>query len=214
MALADSEATLVDESPTGPPVEDEVGASLVQAAIEVFAEKGYDRAGVQEIARRAGLTTGAIYNRYAGKADLLKEAIHRSSRDELEKLFAEHGYEGHATDIVRRVGSHLASRPVDAGEALLFEAIAAARRDPEVADVVRAHLADRADRFSKVIEAAKADGSLDPSFDTDTVVRFSHTVALGFMLFDTLGVERPDPDKWTDFISRLLAALASTPQQT
>jgi TetR/AcrR family transcriptional regulator, transcriptional repressor of aconitase len=33
---------------------------LLAAAAEVFAEKGYDRAGVQEIAHRAGFTTGAI----------------------------------------------------------------------------------------------------------------------------------------------------------
>ena len=37
----------------------------------MFAEKGYAGAGVAEIARRAGVTTGAIYSRYRGKDDLL-----------------------------------------------------------------------------------------------------------------------------------------------
>ena len=37
---------------------------LIDAAAEVFAERGYDGAGVAEIARRAGVTTGAIYSRY------------------------------------------------------------------------------------------------------------------------------------------------------
>jgi AcrR family transcriptional regulator len=48
---------------------------LVAAAAEVFAEKGYDGAGVAEIAKRAGLTTGAIYGRFTGKAELLLAAI-------------------------------------------------------------------------------------------------------------------------------------------
>ena len=43
---------------------DDTTARLLTAAAEVFAEKGYDGAGVAEIARRAGLTTGAIYSRY------------------------------------------------------------------------------------------------------------------------------------------------------
>ena len=36
---------------------------LIKAAAEVFAERGYAVAGVAEIARRAGVTTGAIYRR-------------------------------------------------------------------------------------------------------------------------------------------------------
>ena len=52
---------------------DETRARLVDAAAEVFSERGYDGAGVQEIARRAGLTTGAIYGRFTGKAELLRD---------------------------------------------------------------------------------------------------------------------------------------------
>src|SRR5436309_5769611 len=80
---------------------------LIDAAAAVFAERGYDRAGVQEIARRAGLTTGAIYSRFTGKAELLQAAIQSRTTDELDDLFAQHGFEGHASDILRTVGSHL-----------------------------------------------------------------------------------------------------------
>src|SRR2546429_9740403 len=80
---------------------------LLDAAATVFAEKGYDRAGVQEIARRAGLTTGAIYGRFRGKAELLQAAIESRTTDELDELFTSHAFEGHATDILRVVGSHL-----------------------------------------------------------------------------------------------------------
>ena len=51
-------------------VQDELTERLLQAAAEVFAENGYEKAGVAEIARRAGVTTGAIYSRYSGKAEL------------------------------------------------------------------------------------------------------------------------------------------------
>ncbi len=42
---------------------DEIRTRLVQCAAEVFSERGYDRTGVAEIARRAGVTTGAILSR-------------------------------------------------------------------------------------------------------------------------------------------------------
>ena len=51
---------------------------LIKAAAEFFAERGYAGAGVAEIARRAGVTTGAIYSRYSGKSELLLEALKRS----------------------------------------------------------------------------------------------------------------------------------------
>ena len=48
---------------------------LIEAAGDVIAEEGYDRAGTQEIARRAGLTNGAIYANFRDKSELLAEAI-------------------------------------------------------------------------------------------------------------------------------------------
>src|SRR3954451_524710 len=88
---------------------------LIDAAAEVFAEKGYDRTGVQEIARRAGLTTGAIYGRFTGKAELLQAAIESKTDDELDELFNQHRFSGHATDILRTVGAHLVT-PTDNDE--------------------------------------------------------------------------------------------------
>src|SRR3954454_9960132 len=85
---------------------DDTFARLVTAAAEVFSERGYDGAGVQEIARRAGLTTGAIYSRYSGKAELLLEAIRGSSNDEFDALFADHRFDERATDLLTTVGSH------------------------------------------------------------------------------------------------------------
>lgn len=48
---------------------------LVQAAADVFREKGYPGSRVQEIARRAGFTSGALYAHFDSRAELLAEAI-------------------------------------------------------------------------------------------------------------------------------------------
>ena len=44
-----------------PDASDPIREKLIAAAAVVFAEKGYDGAGVAEIARRAGLTTARGY---------------------------------------------------------------------------------------------------------------------------------------------------------
>ncbi len=59
---------------------------LVAAAIEVFVEQGYEQARVQDIARAAGLTTGAIYANFRDKRELLLAAIADRTAAEVEAL--------------------------------------------------------------------------------------------------------------------------------
>src|SRR5687767_15926988 len=81
---------------------------LLAAATAVFCERGYDGAGVQEIARRAGLTTGAIYANFRGKADLLFEAIGARSASELDDLLRPQRRKATtAGELLAEMGSHL-----------------------------------------------------------------------------------------------------------
>jgi len=177
------------------------------AAAEVFAEKGYDGAGVAEIARRAGLTTGAIYSRYTGKAELLAEAVRQVTPEEFDLLFAEQDFEGHATDILTTVGSHLVSRETAPLQAILLEAIVAARRDPELQRLLGEQFKLRRRHLAEILDAGKEIGLIDPGLDTDAMVHFAHAVGLGFLLYEALGVEHPDADDWERIINRVVRAL-------
>ena len=50
---------------------------ILKAATDVFAEKGYDAAGVDEIAKRADVTKPLIYYYFKGKKTILEELIKR-----------------------------------------------------------------------------------------------------------------------------------------
>jgi AcrR family transcriptional regulator len=187
---------------------------LIVAAAEVFAEKGYDGAGVAEIARRAGLTTGAIYSRFTGKAELLAAAIQATVPDEFDVLFAEHAFDGRAKDLLHTVGAHLVTRPHHAGTGMLLEAFVAARRDPEVAALIRAQFEDRRERLAALLEAGKANGLIDPALDTYSIVHFAHAVGLGFLAYDAIGAVQPEPAAWEAVIARVVAALDPTDPTT
>ena len=187
--------------------DDPIRAKLIAAAAEVFAEKGYDRAGVAEIARRAGYTTGAIYGRFTGKAELLLAAIEDRSNSELDTLFNEHRFEGKVTDILTTVGSHLGTGDEDENGALLLEAFVAARRDPEVRSMMQGALDLRGDRLTDLVAEAQATGAIDPALDAEAVVRFCHAVGFGFLLFRAIELDLPKAEPWEHLIARLVDAL-------
>ncbi|HEY6434021.1 MAG TPA: helix-turn-helix domain-containing protein [Acetobacteraceae bacterium] len=49
-------------------------AALVATAKRLLQERGFDRAGVAEISREAGLTQGALYGQFKSKNELAREA--------------------------------------------------------------------------------------------------------------------------------------------
>jgi AcrR family transcriptional regulator len=53
---------------------------IIEAAIEVFAEKGYARTTVDDIAERAGSTRATFYLHFKTKSDVLSELMSRSER--------------------------------------------------------------------------------------------------------------------------------------
>jgi AcrR family transcriptional regulator len=189
---------------------DHIRDKLVVAAAEVFAEKGYDGAGVAEIARRAGYTTGAIYGRFTGKAQLLLAAIEAHSDSELDRLFNEHDYEGKVTSILTTVGAHLVTGDLGPNNALLLEAFVASRRDPGMRDSMRDLLDLRSDKLAALVAEAQATGAIDPGLDSEAVVRFCHALAFGFLLFRAIDLELPAAGPWERLIARLVDALDSS----
>lgn len=194
--------------------DDPVSARLLHAAAEVFAEKGYDGARVGEIARRAGLTTGAIYANFSGKAELLLEAIRHISETELDALVAVIAAGTPGLDAIVTMGSELAARDRDGQEPLLLEALVAVRRDPDVRDAMCALVEQREKLFGALVEHARANGEVDDSVDTRTVTRFSFALAFGFLLFEALELDHPDPASWSALLQRLVDSLRPVSAET
>ena len=180
---------------------------LVAAAIEVFADQGYEGARLQDIARAAGLTTGAVYANYRGKAELLFAAIGTRAGAEVDALL-----EGAPATDARTLLAELGDRlPTPSSQpSLLVDAIAAARRDGDLSALLRDRLARREQLLADVVARAKSDGTVADDVSTDAFARFCTMLATGALVQRALGTDQPDPTEWHALIARLLDSLAPT----
>jgi AcrR family transcriptional regulator len=71
---------------------------IVRTATEVFAERGYDGASIDEIARRSGVSAPVVYDHFANKQDLYQRLLERT-RDELLGVWREHLFTDEPADI-------------------------------------------------------------------------------------------------------------------
>ncbi len=60
--------------------------ALVQAALELFTERGYSGVGTEEIAARATVTRGALYHHFADKRDLFRAVFERVEEDLMKRI--------------------------------------------------------------------------------------------------------------------------------
>lgn len=62
---------------------------IIDAAVQVFAEKGFHRATIKDVAKAAGIADGTIYNYFANKTALLEGIFNRLNQsDQREEDFA------------------------------------------------------------------------------------------------------------------------------
>ncbi|GAA4983462.1 TetR/AcrR family transcriptional regulator [Pseudonocardia tropica] len=112
--------------------------ALLGAAADVFAERGYDGASVDEIARVAGVSVGSIYSRFGSKQDLFRALMTDYLDDDLERVRAgldagvEQGLAALESVLLQAAGS----RPSTLLDA---ESWAAAMRTPALRATVAAH---------------------------------------------------------------------------
>ncbi|PRW64975.1 TetR family transcriptional regulator [Actinopolyspora mortivallis] len=64
-------------------------AALVESAIELFTERGYANSSLDEIAKRARVTKGALYHHFAGKRALFEAAFEGVEIGVVSRLSAE-----------------------------------------------------------------------------------------------------------------------------
>lgn len=97
-------------------LKDEVRRRILDAALEVFAEGGYDGATNAAIAERAGVAAAGIYRYYPSKADLFAAVVTPDIAERFEALLDRRV---RALGAIAQPGAALAEGPGGLGEEML-----------------------------------------------------------------------------------------------
>jgi len=183
---------------------------ILAAAEEVFAERGYEGAALADIARRAGFTTGAIYGCFRDKAELLLEVVRSVLESQQEAAVAYSRLDPGDGALSARVAGLADQFVDDAGarqRALVLEAHVAARRDPEVGQLLRAFQAGRLEELTRAIERAQEAGEVDAGVDAATVATLFLVIPLGVVVLDAAGIELPSSADWAEVAQHMTTTL-------
>ena len=185
----------------------DVTKRLLDAAVDVFAERGFEAARVAEIARRAGFTTGAIYARWRGKRALIVDAV-RHSVPQLTHVSSGTVHMP-APETLAVLGSSLMDAPNPQARDVMLEAFVTARRDDDFRAAVSRSIEEEAVHVGEIVSRGKAEGSIDPDLSNRAVVALYQALGLGMHLFvsaESEGGHVPRAE-WEALIARLVAAV-------
>ncbi|MFE0759279.1 TetR/AcrR family transcriptional regulator [Inquilinus sp. NPDC058860] len=169
--------------------------ALIDGALRIFAKDGYARAGIDDIAREAGVSTRTLYNHFGSKAGLFEAVIQASATRVAQSQIA----------VMER---HLsAATDLDADLAAFGGALLASRADhPEHFALIRQIRADQAHIPRPAIERWQQAGPL----------RVRHALAQHLARLGEKGLLRLDnPDRAAVHLLALIATaiepFAATP---
>jgi TetR/AcrR family fatty acid metabolism transcriptional regulator len=161
-------------------------ARILEAAIKVFAERGFHTATVAEIARAAGVADGTIYLYYKSKDDLLLRLFDEKMTELLEEARTALLAEKTAPARLRRfIQLHLAlvERNPDLASVLIVE-LRQSAQFLKAAD--RNKLAAYVDLIAEVVKAGQESGELldlvSPATAKRAIFGALDELALGFLL--------------------------------
>lgn len=183
-------------------------ARLVDATIEALVELGYARTTLQEICKRAEVSTGALFRHFGGRRELMVAAADEVARRQIARFdeeFAALPADRRVLTVALELMREHSRAPINA---VWFELLVAARTDAEL----RAELQPAARRFSQAI-SGQAGGLAWNDLPELPRRTFDNLVTSLIHMFDGESITRvvhPLPELERDRIPLLLGLIGVT----
>ena len=192
--------------------------TLLRAAIAEIAERGYEHARLVDIATRADMTVGAIYNWFDNKSVLFKAALefalqlqHDKNSDYLatEKVRAATGFEASHWLIKIATLSPRQGNDSETTEAqlILLEALRSAWRDDDSKAPLQSQVSSLLQQYVAIVEQAMADGLVDKNLNAQLIARLFMAFPVGLATLTAAGAPDIDPKEFIDVFVRINEAL-------
>jgi AcrR family transcriptional regulator len=181
----------------------ETSERLLRAAFETFVDAGFERARLQDIAKAAGFTTGAIYSRFENKADLLAAAIELHGASFLELALARL-VGGEQIDTMILLGTDSLAGPPNDLHRLLTDVSSIAVQDDQVREVMTGLLGQVSAAFDEAVTGGQAAGTFDPALPADALVAVMLSLMVGSFVVKSLGLPQPSADDARFVVERMV----------
>ena len=192
--------------------------NLLRAAIAEIAERGYEHARLVDIAARADMTVGAIYNWFDNKSVLFKAALefalqlqHDKNTDYLatEKVRAATGFEASHWLIKIATLSPRQGNDSETTEAqlILLEALRSAWRDDDSTAPLQSQVSSLLQQYVTIVEQAMTDGLIDKNLNPQLIARLFMAFPVGLATLTAAGAPDIDPKEFIDVFVRINEAL-------
>ncbi|HEY2287657.1 MAG TPA: TetR/AcrR family transcriptional regulator [Streptosporangiaceae bacterium] len=143
--------------------------AILAAVVELLGEAGYEAMTMDAVAARAHASKTTIYRRWQGKPELVKAAVNGYVAGRLPVSADTGSLRGDLMAVMRAMGGHL----TDEFLAMMSGLMHAMRTDPELAGVLRSHLADDSSAALPIIRRAAGRGEV-PAGAEETLARIAH----------------------------------------
>jgi AcrR family transcriptional regulator len=183
-------------------------ASLLALADKLFAEQGYMQTSIRDIARRASVTSGAIYGHFRNKADLLVEVINMRTADELEassRALADEDYVATLTRMGRDVRKRRQLR------ALIVQGAAAAVTDDDTRDRLRDEQLSHINAWVAGYRQHREKMGIHSSVEVHDALLYTWAAEVGLGVLEAVGIQPKSAKGWADAQNRLARGLQLPP---
>ena len=191
---------------------------LLQAAIAEIAERGYEHARLVDIAARADMTVGAIYNWFDNRSVLFKAALqfaldlqHQKNADYLatDKVRAATGFQASHWLIMIAALSPRQGHDAEPTEAqlILLEALRSAWRDDDSKVQLQSQVSSLLQQYEAIVEQAMNDGLIDENLNAQLIARLFMAFPIGLTTLTMAGAPDIEPKAFIDVFLRFNEAL-------
>ena len=199
----------LDDRPPGQPTTRDL---ILEAAADLFAERGFAAASMSAIAEQADLTTGALYGHFEGKAELLLAVVERALLD----LPMTQTLEGPDLPLagaafLPRMASEYAAPERHRLRRLAVEVHTAAGRDKRVAELVSDSNQRVVRGIRSVLDQALGPATASAALDRDYSARLLLVMVMGLQHLDTLDPTLVGDPDWIRALEAGVARLLELP---
>jgi AcrR family transcriptional regulator len=180
----------------GRPRSAEADRAILEAALDLFVKRGFDRVSIDDIAEQAGVARTTVYRRWTSKAALIAEAIaSERGAPELDSSGARGSTEG----LLDSLGKALSAPHM---KSIIARLIGAGVDHPELmAAYWRTYMEPRREAALRLLEVERAGGRLPRDADLPTIL----DIVSGVFAYQVL--VRPGERTGDELKAHLLAAL-------